>query len=73
MPKRYKFNATGNEADSLINGDWAVLQRTLGARQTGTPANMLNCNISIVQAWNRALTPTEVSQNFNAYKSRFGL
>jgi len=30
-------------------------------------------NISIVQIYNRALTPSEVLQNYNAQKSKFGL
>jgi hypothetical protein len=29
--------------------------------------------IAIIQAYNKALTATEVSQNFNAQKGRFGL
>lgn len=32
-----------------------------------------NGNIAIVQAYNRALSSTEVTQNYNALKSRFGL
>ena len=34
-------------------------------------ANYANCNISQVQIHNRALTAAEVSQNFNALKSRY--
>jgi hypothetical protein len=33
----------------------------------------LNTNISQVQIYNRALTPSEVLQNYNATKGRFGL
>lgn len=33
----------------------------------------LNANLGIVQVYNRALTPTEVLQNYNATKSRFNL
>jgi hypothetical protein len=33
----------------------------------------IDANISIVQIYNRALTPTEVQQNYNALKSRFNL
>jgi len=30
-------------------------------------------NISIVRIYNRVLTPTEITQNFNAYKNRFNI
>ena len=29
--------------------------------------------LSVVRVYNRALTPTEITQNFNAQKSYFGL
>jgi hypothetical protein len=32
-----------------------------------------NCNISLAQIYNRALSASEVAQNYNAQKSRFGL
>jgi hypothetical protein len=35
--------------------------------------NRLNGNIASVKVYNRALTATEVQQNFNALKGRFGL
>jgi hypothetical protein len=38
-----------------------------------TPGRYLNGNVATVQIYNRALTPTEVLQNYNAQKSRFGL
>ena len=34
---------------------------------------LLNANLGIVQIYNRALTPSEVEQNYNATKTRFGL
>ena len=33
----------------------------------------MNASIGVILIYNRTLTPIEVSQNFNAYKSRFGL
>jgi len=33
----------------------------------------LNCNIASAQIYNRALTATEIQQNFNATRSRFGI
>lgn len=38
-----------------------------------TPGRYLNGNVATVQIYNRALTPTEVQQNYNAQKSRFNL
>jgi hypothetical protein len=41
---------------------------------TSTPtANFLNGRMSVVSIYNRALTSTEITQNYNVYKSRFGL
>ena len=43
---------------------------TIGNGYTGTP---WAGRIAIIQAYNKALTAAEVSQNFNAQKARFGL
>ena len=43
---------------------------TIGNGYTGTP---WAGRIAIIQAYNKALTAAEVSQNFNAQKGRFGL
>jgi hypothetical protein len=32
-----------------------------------------NSNIAVVSIYNKSLTPAEVLQNFNAFKTRFGL
>ena len=42
-------------------------------RRTGTSIDAYNGNIAIVQIYNRLLSATEVLQNYNATKSRFGL
>jgi hypothetical protein len=39
----------------------------------GGGSGLFNGNISTVQIYNRALSADEVAQNFNAYKTRFGL
>jgi hypothetical protein len=44
---------------------------TIGKRDTSN--NYLNSSISHISIYNRALTPQEVFQNYNATKSRFGL
>jgi hypothetical protein len=40
---------------------------------SGAFANYLNGNIAQTVMYNRALTATEILQNYNATKSRFGL
>jgi len=42
-------------------------------RNSGVPGFFLNGNISSSQVYNRALSATEVLQNYNATKTRFGL
>lgn len=37
-----------------------------------TPSRYLNGNVSLVQIYNRALSATEVAQNYNATKGRYG-
>jgi hypothetical protein len=46
---------------------------TLGANDGLTIANRLTGNIPKVSIYNRALSATEVSQNFNALRSRFSI
>jgi len=45
----------------------------LGRDGTGVATSYFTGNIAIFQLYNRALTSTEIIQNYNAYKSRFGL
>lgn len=59
-------------ADSLtattISGQTTWIGQRLPATQ-----GPLGGNISLVQIYNRALSPAEVSQNFNALRGRYGL
>jgi hypothetical protein len=43
------------------------------ANYPGSGSRFFNGNISQVSIYNRALSASEVKQNFNATKSRFGL
>jgi hypothetical protein len=45
----------------------------IGYRHTGGSNAYLNANIAQVQIYNRALTASEVQQNFNASRGRFGI
>ena len=45
---------------------------TIGSRYVNS-MSYTNCNISNFSLYNRALTPQEIQQNFNALKGRYGL
>ena len=42
-------------------------------RSSDTPGGFLNGNVANTQIYNRALSATEISQNFNALRSRYGI
>jgi hypothetical protein len=50
----------------------SVFNGAIGA-EDGQFNNKFNGNIAQVQVYNRALTATEILQNYNALKHRFGL
>ena len=71
----------GSTLDIFVNG---VLSQSLATNVNVTTNNVIigdyqgnsrpfNGNISQVSIYNRALTASEISQNFNVTKSRFGL
>jgi hypothetical protein len=45
----------------------------IGLSVAGGPTRYFNGRMPLVQAYNRALTSTEITQNYNALKHRFGL
>ena len=59
---------------SMINADGAL---TFGCREkfnnAGVYEKLMNGEISSVHIYNKALSASEVTQNYNALKSRFGL
>ena len=73
----------GSTFDVYINGVNLATKITHTSVSTSTPVNLggdtdvgarkLVGNIAIAQIYNRALSATEVLQNYNAQKSRFGL
>lgn len=83
----YQASATydGSVANTYLNGvlvgtqtNSQTIVNTTGSLQIGYRADGVNTNyssgsISVVQVYNRALSATEVQQNYNALKSRFGL
>lgn len=64
-----KLVATGNISSAFGTGTLHIG----GAPAAASYDGYLNGKIAIVQQYNRALTPTEVQQNFDAFRGRFGL
>lgn len=77
----YTFNVNGQTITAYVNGvsigSWTNASYydfdkiIMGMRYGGTQA--LNGNIKFFKYYNRTLSTTEILQNFNATKSRFGL
>jgi hypothetical protein len=73
----------GGTFDVYIDGVYLTTKTTHTSVSTSTPVNFggdtavgarkLVGNISNAQIYNRALTQSEIIQNFNAHKSRYGL
>lgn len=62
-----------NSNISLIGVNCLVGATTNGAGDAAGAIGFLNGNIASVQMYNRALTPAEVLQNYNATRGRFGI
>jgi hypothetical protein len=60
----------------VLSGGAPTSSRTqfiIGSRTNGVAGSHYQGKISYIQVYNRALTPQEIQQNFNALKGRFGL
>jgi hypothetical protein len=57
----------------LSDGDFDTNRIVEIGRRASDSNRVMDGNISIAQIYNKALTPEEVLQNFNATKSRYGL
>ena len=61
---------------SSHNGSWSdnngLTIRYIGQGSSGNPRRV-DGNIATTHVWSRALTNTEILQNYNAHKTRFGL
>jgi len=60
-----------NDANITLQYDTGVF--TTGCRNGSPAEDRLYSNFSTLQIYNRALSPAEIQQNFNAQKTRFGL
>lgn len=66
-----KFSALGSS--NLIRSRTDQYDRTIIGTNPNTSQPTLNGNIATTQIYNRALTPSEVQQNFNALRGRYNL
>jgi hypothetical protein len=72
--RNIKLYADGvNVLNSSITSTPNVTSTKLRLATTDYPGRLLNTKISSVQIYNRELSQTEITQNYNATKSRFGL
>jgi hypothetical protein len=55
------------------SGGYDLGTANIGIGARASTANPCNCDISNVSIYNRALTAAEVSQNFNAFRGRYGV
>ena len=63
----------GTHADYAFNASYSGLNvRYIGRGKSDIP-RLVNGKIPVTKIYDRGLTSDEVSQNYNAYKSRFGL
>jgi hypothetical protein len=81
------YNGGSNTSITYYNGNATVISRTVVGTPTGFVGSMNSLNIgrgfgssryfqgriSQTQIYNRALTASEIQQNYNATKSRYGL
>jgi len=64
-------NSTADNTSLNINPPYNLY---IGSqRSNNAPSFFLNGKIALNQVYNKALTPQEIAQNYNAQKSRFGL
>ena len=62
-----------NSAQTVSNGGGTAGPNGFSLGQQGPGGEFSNSNISYLMAYNRVLSSTEILQNYNATKSRFGL
>jgi hypothetical protein len=58
-----------------LNQNWDAFDPTIGWKPIGNASNVnpFNGYFGVVQIYNRALTASEIQQNFNALRGRFGI
>lgn len=76
-------DASANEVKLYVNGSLIETVSFSGTANVNSSVNTyggvrhvgtyINCNISVAHLYNRALSASEVAQNFNALRGRFGI
>ena len=64
---------TNTISNTLTSSTLSNQQTLLGIRRLSPPPDPLRGNIANVQIYNRALSTIEITQNYNATRTRFGL
>ena len=64
---------TNTISNTLTSSTLSNQQTLLGIRRLSPPSDPLRGNIANVQIYNRALSTIEITQNYNATRTRFGL
>jgi hypothetical protein len=84
-PLRYGLYVNGRYFENTVSfaaGSWGDIQpgnarigigAGIGEKVSNSPGGLLNGNIYNIQFYNRALSASEVLQNYNAVKKRFRL
>jgi hypothetical protein len=62
-----------NVADGNFANYGAITAGNITLAATNTIQRVLSCDIAIFSIYNRALSATEIAQNYNALKGRYGL
>lgn len=63
----------GLSSSTITNFSTGDSQRNLAVGRVNNSVTNWNGNVSVTQIYNRALTSSEVLQNYNAFKGRYGL
>ena len=70
-------NSTKMFINNVADGNWAnygaITAGNITLAATNAIQRVLSCDIAIFSIYNRALTATEIAQNYNALKGRYGL
>ena len=64
---------TNTISNTLTSSTLSNQKTLLGIRKSSSPPDPLRGNIANVQIYNRALSTIEITQNYNATRTRFGL
>lgn len=70
---RVYINGSLSQSESASNPGGFFNQFNIGSYYNGGYTAYINAQIPVVQVYNRALSATEITQNFNALRGRYGI